>query len=526
MNSAAKSLRPVLYSLTATLIFLLIVYHHTFAPTSPSDPLHYVSAALHPEGGFAYPDRILLWYALRLIFSIGVPAEFVGAVTTVLQTGLVLIITTYWLYKRHGSLSATVFSTMFFLGPSWISISSYTYPAQGLTLVLILVAIFLIHFENTESKRATILGFGFILATLSKIQGAGILIYLLLHSLRMRRRFLFYSWFLLSALTSVAILVMFITLIDNNALVTSVTNYVQDGHLKGQLQGRADGSFPKFYALLLEPTIFLAFLGLLAPAIQNTKTRDVQVIALIGLSQLFFLITIYLLTQRGGPIILNYFLDSITLGLIAFSIYIKEAIRQNNLVFPECVRNFGFKEGLLLTITAGLYVLCAGFLVSQPGVLYLSNLRGFSSDFFIFLISGTLFIISCYVIFRYRKTRCWEGSAALTIAIGFIFLGGSHGVSDSKFRASEANWYHSIARNIINADRLTGRLVVYLPSEYDETDVSARIEDLLQNFHQDKNLKNFIIVSQRPEGVSRVLLPSRSALDYDVRRIRFSLEDY
>jgi hypothetical protein len=524
LKSATHFIRSVLYSVSVTLIFLLIVYHHTFALTSPSDPLQYVSAALHSEGGFPFPDRVLLWYALRLVFSIGVPAEFVSGVTTILQTGLVLFITTYWLYKRHGCLSATVFSTMFFLGPSWISISSYTYPVQGLTLVLILVAIFVISFGNTESKKATILGSGFILAGFSKIQGAGILIYLVLHSLKVRRRFLFYSWSLLSALTSLSILVVFITQIDNHALATFVTNYVQDGHFKSQLQGRAEGDFPPFHALLLEPTIFLAFLGLLVPVIQK-KTGDTPVFALIGLSQLFFLLSIYFFTQRGGPVIANYFLDSITLGLISFSIYIKEATKDKTLALSEYVRNFKFKEGLLLTITAGLYVLCAGFLVSQPGVLYLSNLQGFSSNFWIFLFSGTIFIICCYFIFRHRKTRCWKGNAAITIAIGLVFLVGSRGVSDSKFRAAEANWYHAIAKEISNAHGPKGRLVVYLPSEYDETDVSARISDLLQNFYQGEDVKSFIIVSQRPEGTSHGLLPRKSSLDYDVHRLRFNLED-
>jgi len=295
---------------------LLLIGIFLAVPATPSDPLQYIGPALSPENGFPFFDRIFLWLWIRLFTTFSFSAEYVGAYATLAQVIITYLISSFWLSYRFGSLSVILFSFLFFGSTAWLSIITYTYPMQALTMF---VVISLILFDILKIRGGFFsLGVGFALSIFSKVQGFGFvsgLVYSAYHSFKNKNFSPLIYW-------SYGFLIIFIGLnvflyIDGNPLSEIVQRYFQENH-NAQMAGRAAGGMPKWHYLLAKPAYLCSFFGLFLFFLINKKS-PIFIFSMVGFFQLFLLLLIYFITDRGGPVIENYVLDSFTLGAIAFS---------------------------------------------------------------------------------------------------------------------------------------------------------------------------------------------------------------
>lgn len=293
-----------------------------FVPTAPSDPLQYVGPAILTENSFAFLDRIVLWLWMRFFVQLPIPAYMVGGVATLFQTSLILGIGTWWLIRQYGLWSGIFFGSLFSVSLMGLFISTYTYPMQLMTLVLLITII-----SMDMSKpfwRYLVAGFGYGIALFCKIQafsfGGFLLISILLQEKDIKGKI--FDMFKVSVGVLFAILgiALILAVLDGHHSVLKLieTFFGTDGNSSTQFKGRGEGGMPPIYEFLKDPTCLMAFIGFFLPFILKVK-NTVRDFALVGFIQTSGLVAIYLITQRGGPLIHNYSYDSFVFGLLAFS---------------------------------------------------------------------------------------------------------------------------------------------------------------------------------------------------------------
>jgi len=320
-----------LYFVLFSVIALFCIGFFLTIPATPSDPLQYISPALSPQDGFVFLDRIFLWLWIRLFALLPLNVEYVGGYATLAHSIIAYLVSALWLIFRFGRISLICFSLLYFLSTAWLSILTYTYPMQGLTMFIILSLVFFDFIKGDKSYFA--LGAGFTLAIFSKIQGFGFIsgfFYTTYISLKLKSFKPIYFWTL--GFFVIFILLYLFLLVDGNSMLSLVKSYLQSNNMQQQFNGRGLGGLPPFYELLSKLPYILSLFGLLYGLSFFNKKPEIFLVSYIGFSQLVFVILIYYITQRGGPVIENYFLDSYTLGIISFSaIFSKFKVSSNSI---------------------------------------------------------------------------------------------------------------------------------------------------------------------------------------------------
>lgn len=301
----------------ASVLFVALAVAWTFTPTSPSDPLEYVGAALAPQEGFPYLDRVALWLWLRAFALLPIPLEYIGPVATLTQTVLILGVGVYWLARKFGPLPGALFGGLYMLSPMVLGIATYTYPIQLMTLCLLGVAL-----ANTRSPRAgTMLGSGagLALAALSKVQAGGAAIVLALRIARAPNGLRWLALLALGGVVTLGLVTGLLIVLDGPSQpMRIVETFFFGGAGATQFSGVATGGIPPFHYYLAEPTAVLAVIGAVIPWIWH-RARELRIFAAFAIGQTVFLVAIYVITQRGGALISNYSFDAVVFGLIAFS---------------------------------------------------------------------------------------------------------------------------------------------------------------------------------------------------------------
>lgn len=340
----------ILISLSITLVYFMIFYKCLFALPAPSDPLEYITPALHVDEIFPYLDRIVLWIWLRFLIFLQVPSVLVGGVSILLISSLTLGLIVWWLIKNVSLFSAACFTILYVLTPMILEIASYPYPMQLMVFFLLLTLI-VIYNTNSINKALFYSGIGFGLAVLSKIQALPFILFLACYiiflsyketyTVIIRRFFIL----ILGILSSIIVIFSLLIILDGYHNTLEMILQYFNINLEGQYAGRRDNSFPKVHLFLLEPSSILAVLGVIIVFVKK-EFFFLRKFVFAGFFQLFGLLIIYILTQRGGGIIPNYYIDFQIIGLLVFSailgIMLKDIKLINSLSFFVALILFSF----------------------------------------------------------------------------------------------------------------------------------------------------------------------------------------
>ena len=319
--------------------YFIINYVFLFCLTSPSDPLQYVEPAINPNNGFPFFDRLFLWLWIRFFTIFSIAPEEIGGIATLTLTSLTLAIGVWYLIKRAGLLASAIFFFLFVMSPFTTGVSSYTYPTQLLTFVLFTTLILFDLFSELKIK-SLILGFGCALAIFSKIQGVAFIFFIvyLLNTYKVfnLNRFAASIAIGIGFLLGVIAVASIILIADGPFIFNKIFSYFASSYQNPdgkstfliQAAGRSEGGVPPFYQLLRQGTFFIGFISiLLCSFVKNIKSPEAKIFSAAAFFQILGLFFIYLVTQRGGPVIENYFMDFVVLSLIPASILISNFFR-------------------------------------------------------------------------------------------------------------------------------------------------------------------------------------------------------
>jgi hypothetical protein len=469
---------PLCMAIFATFLFVLLSLQWSFCLTNASDPLQYVAPALRPEGGFQYLDRVVNWLWIRVVATLPLAPEMVGPVSTLILSSATLFVATWWLAARTQILAGAIFASLFIISPAWLPIATYTYPMQGLTFVLVSTLI-LMDLVGAKQK-AFIGGIGGGLASLCKIQGVTFFGFLFITSLlnpeRRWRNIVFVG---IGGVVGVLCVFVIIGLIDGAEQVQQIFELFFGSAVEGQFHGRAMGGMPPFHAYLLEPAYLCAFAGMLLPWL-IADSKIARPFALAALIQLTGLLAIYFLTQRGGPLIPNYVLDTFTLGIIGFSVSIVCICNLQRIsVTTQTIL------GLLLLLSSFGTVSYFGNHVNKIKLYFANHLLKSSIPAGTILIWIAFFLILSFVILKkYCNSKSCR-SVLIICIIGLLFMGlvfrGGEGVRAAICRVGLSLPYHEIAK--ISKKLQEEGVLIQIRFNLNVKDVSNRIQKIYNAFY-------------------------------------------
>ena len=321
------------YCFFLTFLFVGIFYSFDLIiKVTPSDPLQYVGPAIYPQDGFPFLDRISLWYFIRFIALFGVSNEYLGGVATLTQASILLFIIFFWLSKRFDILTGFVFFFIFLLNEYWLILATYTYPIQLLTLITI-GSVLLVDLTKSEKIKYIILGCATVLAIFSKVQGFGFLFFVLFMLLIDKNKIIHLKYYLVGLFSFLLFFICIIYFIDGYQMFFKLYHkYFTNENFSAQVKGMSLSNFPNFIKLLEDPLIFIGFIYTFF-VFFSKKLSKLKALAILSYSQILFLLFIYYFTKRGGPVIVNYFLESITISLIFLAVLSSQFIKKFFLIF-------------------------------------------------------------------------------------------------------------------------------------------------------------------------------------------------
>lgn len=439
-----SSVVAIFLAFLATLFFVVLSFQWAFVLTTPSDPLQYVEPALRPELGFPFMDRIVVWLWIRLVALLPMPIEMIGGVSTLIVTATTLFVATWWLAKRVQPLAGATFGALYIASPMVLGLSTYTYPIQPMTLIILLTLVIMDFYSG--GRRSLVGGVGGGIACLCKIQGVSFLGFLALDALTQRHRrfsrlFVAIGGFIIAVL----IIFMIVGFIDGPTQIVRLFRlYFLRGDGDSQYRGLGLGNMPPFYEYLAEPTTIAAFAGMIWPWLNPNLSR-LRPFATAAAVQTVGLITIYAITRRGGSLIYNYTYDTLVLGLVAFAGAVVWTVKDNK---PATNCRL-LMSSLLLAVT---------FLIVEVLAYRLTSFCQYSPINVAATLGGKILagvawggILICLTAQRLKLTGYWLrltmilGAGLLALGVG---LRAGEGVRDGIFKGKESASYHALGRQI------------------------------------------------------------------------------
>lgn len=446
-------------------IYFLICLFFLFSITAPSDPMQYVKPALYPEGGFEFLDRISLWLWIRFVALFPIQLEYIGGIATLLLTTFTLILGLFWLYKKINLYAMNLFFLLFVLNNIILPISSYTYPTQMLTLVIFatLIAISLI-----ENKKIAFLigGIGASIAILSKIQAYPFFIflffYVIFNSKGLREIIKNQLIAFVGIISGFFFVFLIIFLIDNMDMVYKIVTQYFASTVEVQAKGRNLGGVPPFDQYLKNPTVLFALIGCLA-VLTLKQFKELNIFALGALFQFLGLLLIYIVTQRGGPLIDNYILDFVVIGLFVFSGFIGKLFYEDFKTYHKYLMILPLFT--ILSIFYWIYVFNNSLDKNMLKIIFIT----------------LVLIISLF--FLYKK------KLKVTLFIICVFLvayNTQYGVENALFKKHYWNTSYTVAKNI----SLANEKYIWLAAKINRNtieDGSWRVKEIYTTFYENKN---------------------------------------
>ena len=390
------------FSLFLVFLFLSILLNYNLIlKVTPADPLQYVFPAIVPEVGFPFLDRIFLWYFIRFISIFGVSNEYLGGIATLTQTSILLFIILFWLSKKFDILTASTFFFIFLLCKFWLPHSTYTYPTQLLGLITI-GSVLLIDFIKSEKTKYIFLGCATVLAIFSKVQGFAFFLIILFLILSSEKKLINTKYFFFGLSGFFISFICMMSLIDGlDIFLKLYNNFFLEGNFSAQVKGRGLSNYPNFFIILKDPQIFVGF-TIMTFAILFNKLSKLRPLAILAFSQILFLLLIYYVTERGGPVIKNYFLESITISLIFLAVLSSRLIKNFFLIFSI---NNNFLISIFIIFFAVLIFLINLFNLNEIRNFYYNNINIINEKMlWILIISFSSLIISfSFFILNFKK---------------------------------------------------------------------------------------------------------------------------
>lgn len=487
------TLKTQVFLLSVVYAFLFFLYNYVFlfSLTAASDPLQYVEPALNPEFGFPYLDRVVLWLWIRAVAVLPISPEEIGGVATLLASSLTLFLVSWFLARRYGLISGVLFAVLYVMSPTILGIASYTYPMQLLVLVLV-VTLISMDIASNRNVSFFIGGLGASVLMLCKVQGGAFFVFLFIYGLITFRSntqlFVEGGYAFLGALLGFISIFSILLFLDGVGITLSLFSKYFSGSAAVQFAGRAEGGVPPFYSYLFEPTAILVIIGVLLPLLGvKSEDKTLRLWSLAGLCQCMGLIGIYFLTQRGGPVISNYFLDTYVIGLACASILIGGLFKGlKNQAFYVVITLFFLGSFLIYLVSL------SPNLNSVYTPLYLVKDIG--------LISQGL-IVWVLLLLMGLALVCKKSRVAFFFLIPiFLFIASrvDEGVNDSKYRIKYHTGYHEVAKRL-GATDYEGKVVwVSMKLNRSTTKVASRhLEMIYKAFY--RNNVHYIFSDIEPE---------------------------
>jgi hypothetical protein len=304
-------------ALLLSAIFLLVLLQY---PVAPSDPLQYLELALSPSSTTFFIDRLTLMSLIKLCSSI-VSVEYSVYYLSVI-TMLISVFVSYKLMTKETNISLIGLITVLLFNYIVISNLGYGYPTQvGFCLQ---ISAFYFVFYKKDSFLNTLISSLLIISLLfSKIQfiPSGLLVFLMF-SYRMYKSKKILELFSAMVLSGVVFLLLVSLILDSN-LITLVKGYFS-GEFSKQYEGRNAGGLPPFYVFAFEPAFIMATIGVIG-TLRSSLDKKFKILAMFAIVDLMFLMAIYAITGRGGPVIFNYFYSYYFIGsLLFYLVYLKD----------------------------------------------------------------------------------------------------------------------------------------------------------------------------------------------------------
>ena len=472
-------------SVALTLIFVSIFYSFlvtrwAFVLTAPSDPLQYVAPALNPKLGFDFLDRISVWLWIRAVAILPIPRVLVGGTSTLLVMLGILLVASHWLIKKSGLVACAILFTLFVLSPISFPISTYTYPIQPMTLVILIAVIVS---QSSRAKRPeTTIGALCLIAITCKVQAYSYVLFSIVRILRKRTTWLAKASFIIGALGSLYFVIFVVFILDGSSQVTGLwERYFAGGVGSGQFNGRKVGGFPPFHRYLLEPTAIIAIAGMVIP-FMRFEFEKYRPFAYAAIVQSFGLLAIYLITQRDGPLIYPYSLDAFVLGAISFAGCVGDLLKKSNK---------SNRTELVLFITCALLSVLAleviGRIIGNDAFISLAETKEYKVGATLATWSGLvlIFVIVKQKLPKYlRFGRNLTLFCALFLCLVGVLMRSETSVSDSINKRTIADRYHHVA-SLVQA--LSGSSVSVIMSLNGESveDTAARLAKIYQSFYDE-----------------------------------------
>ena len=470
--------------------YFIINYVFLFCLTSPSDPLQYVEPAINPNNGFPFFDRLFLWLWIRFFTIFSIAPEEIGGIATLTLTSLTLAIGVWYLIKRAGLLASAIFFFLFVMSPFTTGVSSYTYPTQLLTFVLFTTLILFDLFSELKIK-SLILGFGCALAIFSKIQGVAFIFFIvyLLNTYKVfdLNRFAASIAIGIGFLLGVIAVGSIILIADGPLIFNKIFSYFASSYQNPdgkstfliQAAGRSEGGVPPFYQLLRQGTFFIGFISIfLCSFLRNINSPEAKLFSAAAFFQVMGLFLIYLVTQRGGPVIDNYFMDFLVLSLIPSSILISKSFRYE--INEKKIAIFLFMiTGALFSV----FIFYSHFYVHKVRPLYFE-----SALIFLFIIISLAYKKNIfYKIQREFSLRCLGAFLFL-----WVIVGGLKAVTSSLNKMAESYQYHSVSR-ILNSleDTEVKIFASFTMDRPTPEDATFRLKQVYETFYKKKSISFF-----------------------------------
>lgn len=447
------------------IIYFLFCLFLFLSVTAPSDPLQYVKPALYPDNGFEFLDRIIVWLWIRFIAIFPIKLEYIGGISTLLLVTFTLVLGLFWLYKKVNIYAMNVFFILFFLSDIILPISSYTYPTQMLTFIIFSTLIVLSLINNKHIKFF-LAGIGATIAIFSKIQAYPFFIFLFLYIFINSKGYkeVIKNQFiaLMGIISGLIIIVSIITLTDGITLINKIIVQYFENTVNVQAEGRNLGGIPPFHKYLNNPTVLFSLIGC-SCAIMFKKFQELKLFAFAGLFQLLGLILIYIVTQRGGPLINNYILDFVVIGLFIFSALVGKLFYQE------------FKKYHKYLIVLPIF----SILIAYFWICFFNN--SLNKD--ILKILNIIFILIISLFFIYKKNFKVTG---FLICIFWFGYSSKSGVEDALFKKHYWDNTYILAKDI----SLLNEKYIWVAAKINRNtieDGSWRIKEVYTTFYENKN---------------------------------------
>ena len=486
-----KSYRIFLLPILVFLSYFSINYFFLFSLTTPSDPLQYVLPALAPENGFDFLDRVLLWLWIRFVALLPISPEYIGGIATLILSSLTLAISVWFLNKKIGVLAGAIFFFLYLFSPVITGIASYTYPMQLLTFVL-LVTLIGINEATNPRNLFFIAGFGCIFLVFSKIQGASFIFFILFllisgqkNKIDMRGLFENITWVFFGGLSAICLISLTIVIIDGTHMVPKLARQFFSNTAAVQFAGRAEGGIPPVYKFLYEPTFIIALFFSVC-GLFSRHSKFIRLFAVAALSQFVGLMLIYLITQRGGPVISNYFLDFQVIGLIVASAVLAELMNQD-------IKKYNFIWIYFFSILAFVVLI---FLVDGKIGGYAPKKE--SLNLFVWLFVSFIFFL-----------KGLRSRFLVIICLSILVLFSGYKVIEySKGLQSFANIYHVYGKSLGGLHDV-GQKAIWVNTKVNSTkyeDGSFRLKQIFNTFYKKADSVDFIFSAKFPkEEISGII---------------------